>query len=316
MKRILTVLGLLAAIGVMTGLVSYSVTLYRLFCAVTGAGGTPQRVDADTATTSARIVTVFFNTDTAPGLPWRFEPKQRSIRVHLGEQALVFFEATNLSDQPMVGHATFNVTPDKVGIYFKKIQCFCFTEERLGPHEHVEMPVTFYVDPELATDPNTEDVDQITLSYTFFRSARPEGAEDLSRFQSPDPERGALLFANQCSGCHLPDKAKVGPPLGGVVGRKAASVPGYPYSPALAHAGLTWDEATLDRWLAGPQQLVPGVAMPMAVPDAAARRDIIAYLKTLKAATPSAPSPAQAPGASPSSPPPDSKAEGAPRPAG
>jgi cytochrome c oxidase assembly protein subunit 11 len=293
MKRALTVLGLLAAVGVMTGLVSYSVTLYRLFCAVTGAGGTPQRVAADEAKTAARMVTVFFNTDTAPGLPWRFEPKQRSIRVHLGEQALVFFEATNLSDQPIVGHATFNVTPDKVGIYFKKIQCFCFTEERLGPHQHVEMPVTFYVDPALATDPGTEEVDQITLSYTFFRSARPEGAEDLSRFDKPDPERGALLFANQCSGCHLPETAKIGPPLAGVVGRPAAAVPGYPYSAALAHSGLVWDEATLERWLAGPQNLVPGAAMPMAVPDAAARRDIIAYLKTLQpgsaASTPSAP---------------------------
>ena len=282
MKRFLTVLGLLAVIGVMTGLVSYSVTIYRLFCAVTGAGGTTQRVDADTAKPIARTVTVFFNTDVAPGLPWRFVPAQASVKVHLGEQALVYFEAENLSDQDIIGHATFNVTPDKAGIYFKKIQCFCFTEEKLEAHKKVEMPVTFFVDPRMASDRGTADVDQITLSYTFFRSARPAGAEDLARFGDvPDAKAGAALFASQCSGCHAPEEAKAGPPLAGVVGRAAGSVSGYPYSVALAQSGLIWTETTLDHWLAGPQTLVPGALMPMNVSDAAARRNIIAYLKTL-----------------------------------
>ncbi len=296
MKRALTIVFLLAIIGVMTGLVSYSVTIYRLFCQVTGAGGTTQRVSADSGPTLAREVTVYFDTNVAPGLPWRFVPLQRSIKVHLGQQALVYFEAENLSDTDIVGHATFNVTPDKVGVYFKKIQCFCFTEERLEAHKKVEMPVTFFVDPRLATDRGTADVDEITLSYTFFRSARPEGAEDLARFgQVASAEAGKTLFERQCAGCHGLVTAKAGPPLAGVVGRVAGGASGYPYSLVLAQSGLVWTEATLDHWLAGPQTLVPGALMPMAVPDESARRDIIAYLKTLDAARQSGESPAKAP---------------------
>jgi cytochrome c oxidase assembly protein Cox11 len=262
----------------MTGAVSYSVTLYRLFCSVTGAGGTTQRVAADTAQASTRSITVLFNTDVAPGLPWRFRPLQSRVTVHLGEQVPVFFEAENTSDQDIVGHATFNVTPDKAGLYFKKIECFCFTEERLGAHQTVQMPVEFYVDPAIAANAGTEDVDQITLSYTFFRSSRPDGAEDLARFNGPDSGRGERLFAVQCAACHALSTAKVGPPLGGVVGRASGSVPDYPYTAALKGAGIVWSATTLDRWLSGPRAMVPGVAMPMAVTDPAARRDIIAYL--------------------------------------
>ena len=282
MKRTLTIVFLLAVIGVMTGLVSYSVTIYRLFCQVTGAGGTTQRASADTEPTLARTVTVYFDTNVAPGLPWRFVPLQHSIKVHLGEQALVYFEAENLSANDIVGHATFNVTPDKVGVYFKKIECFCFTEERLEAHKKVDMPVTFFVDPRLADDRGTADVDEITLSYTFFRSARPEGAEDMARFGPvASAQNGKTLFESQCAGCHGIDTARAGPPLAGVVGRTAGAASGYPYSLALAQSGLVWSETTLDRWLAGPQTLVPGALMPMSVPDESARRDIIAYLKTL-----------------------------------
>ncbi len=285
MRRTLTIIFLLAIIGVMTGLVSYSVTIYRLFCQVTGAGGTTQRVGADTGPVAAREVTVYFDTNVAPGLPWRFVPLQRAIKVHLGEQALVYFQAENLSDTDIVGHATFNVTPDKAGIYFKKIQCFCFTEERLEAHKKIDMPVTFFVDPRLAEDRGTADVDQITLSYTFFRSARPDGAEDLARFGNvASAAAGKTLFESQCAGCHGIDTAKAGPPLGGVFGRAAGSASGYPYSLALAQSGLVWSETTLDRWLAGPQTLVPGALMPMAVSDESARRDLIAYLKSLSAA--------------------------------
>jgi cytochrome c oxidase assembly protein Cox11 len=269
---------LLTVIGVMVTAVSYSVTLYRLFCAATGAGGTTQRVDADTAQASSRRVTVRFNTDVSSGLPWRFRALQNEVTTHLGEQTLVFFEAENLSDQDIVGHATFNVTPDKAGLYFKKIECFCFTEERLGAHQTVQMPVQFYVDPQIATAAGTADVTQITLSYTFFRSSRPDGAEDLARFTVADAERGQHLFASQCAACHALDSMKMGPPLAGVVGRSAGSVEGYPYSSALLHANVVWSAATLDRWLRSPRDMVPGVAMPMVVPDATARRDIIAYL--------------------------------------
>lgn len=267
-------------IGTMTTLVSYSVTLYRLFCNLTGAGGAVQRVAADTAQRSGRTVTVFFNTDVAPGLPWRFVPMQRKVTVHLGEQTPVFFEAENRSDHDIVGHATFNVTPDKAGLYFKKIECFCFSDERLNAHQKVDMPVQFYVDPKLASDPSTEDVDQITLSYTFFRSSRPEDVQDLKRFTTANAELGEKLFEAQCSSCHELDRTKLAPPLGDVLGRRAGSIGGYSYSEALAGSGIVWTEQTLDKWLASPQVDVPGALMPVSVPDEAARRDIIAYLKT------------------------------------
>ncbi|MDE2574782.1 MAG: cytochrome c oxidase assembly protein [Rhodospirillales bacterium] len=298
LRRKLTVLALLAVIGVMTTLVSYSVTLYRLFCEVTGANGTTQRVASDDATVSARKVTVFFDTNVAPGMPWRFIPLQRKIVTHLGEQTPVFFEAQNISDRPIVGHATFNVTPSKAGIYFKKIECFCFTEERLDPHQTVQMPVVFFVDPKIATDPDARDVDQITLSYTFFPSARPKGAEDLSRFTTgpANPELGGRLFAQNCSACHELDRAKVGPPLASVIGRTAGTVPGYPYSPALARSGIVWTPVTLEKWLAGPQADVPGALMPMAIANPVERRDIIAYLQSLPRTSSAAAPEAKPPG--------------------
>ena len=286
LARFATLAALLLAVGGMSTLVSYSVTLYRLFCQATGALGTTQRVASDTAALSARTVTVSFDTNVAPGLPWQFVPVQRSVRVHLGEQALVFFRAENLSDQPIVGHAAFNVAPGRVGRYFKKIQCFCFTEERLGPHRSVEMPVQFYVDPRMADDPDAGQVREITLSYTFFRSRRPEGAADLARFEAgpPDPVAGQQVFAAACADCHRLHHAKLGPPLAGVVGRAAGSVPGYPYSPALAKAGFAWTEARLDAWLADPQTAVPGALMPARLDDPLRRRDVIAYLRGLGAA--------------------------------
>jgi cytochrome c oxidase assembly protein Cox11 len=284
-RTIATVGALCLALGVMGGLTSYSVTLYRLFCQATGANGTTQRVGADTARVADRVVTVLFDTNVAPGLDWRFVPVQRSVKVRLGQDSLVLFEAQNLSNHPIVGHATFNVTPEKAGIYFKKIQCFCFNEERLAPGATVQMPVDFFVDPALGTDPSTQDVHEITLSYTFFESKRPEQAIDLERFAAgaADPVAGARDFAAQCSECHALDRAKVGPPLAGVVGRVAGSVAGYPYSSALKASGLTWTPAELDAWLQGPAVLVPGAAMPLRVQGAQMRRDIVAYLRTVPA---------------------------------
>ncbi len=185
----MTIAGFVAVLAIMTGITSYSVTLYRLFCQATGAGGTTQRVTQGSTSQTARMVTVFFDTSTAPGLPWRFEPVQRSIQIHLGEDAMAFFSATNLSGEDIVGHATFNVTPEKVGLYFKKIQCFCFNEEKLKAGETARMPVTFFVDPHMADDPDTADVHEITLSYTFFQSKRPQDALALARFAQPDGGR-------------------------------------------------------------------------------------------------------------------------------
>jgi len=271
-----------AVIAVMIGLVAYSPTLYRLFCEATGFGGATQRAGADTGAVADRMVTVRFTTDVAPGLSWRFEPEQRQVRVRLGEEKLVFFSAENLTDEAIVGHATFNVTPTKTGRYFNKIQCFCFDEERLGPRQKVEMPVDFFVDPALTADPDTREVQTITLSYTFFRSADPEGAKDLSRFvasAAPAAKRGEALFTERCGACHALDRNKTGPLLGGVFGRKAGTALGYNYSPALREADLRWSGDALDHWLTDPRKFVPGARMPIRVPDPATRRDIIAYLE-------------------------------------
>ena len=280
-KNLRVVVPCLIAIGIMIGLVAYSPTLYRLFCAATGYGGTTQRALADLETLSDHTVTVLFDTNVAPGLLWRFEPEQREVSVRLGEQKLVFFSAENLSDETVVGHAAFNVSPGTTGIYFNKIQCFCFDDERLEPHEKVDMPVVFFVDPAMAKDPETANVDAITLSYTFYRSATPENAKDLSRFlatSAPDPGRGRQLFAERCVACHSLETNKAGPMLGNVVGRRAGSAPGYNYSSALRAAELTWSADTLDRWLADPRKFIAGAKMPIRVLDASARRDLIAYL--------------------------------------
>jgi cytochrome c oxidase assembly protein Cox11 len=269
-------------LGLMFGLVAYAPQLYRAFCGATGYGGTTQRAYADPTASSDHTVTVAFDSNVAPDLPWRFEPEQRSVTVHLGEQKLVFFRAENLSDQSIVAHATFNVTPETSGIYFNKIQCFCFNEERLDPHQKVDMPVVFFVDPAFATDSDNLHVDTITLSYTFLRSANPSQSKNLSRFlanAAPDPVHGAQLFSERCTACHAIDRNKAGPMLGGVFGRRAGSAPGYHYSPALKGAGLIWSADNLDQWLGDPQKSVRGARMPVRVLDAPSRRDIIAFLQ-------------------------------------
>lgn len=159
----------------MTGLAFASVPLYRIFCQVTGFGGTTQRADAAPAEAApaeavGRTVAVRFNADVNGQLPWSFRPVDREITVALGEQQLTSYRATNRAGQAMVGTATFNVTPDKAGKYFTKIQCFCFNEQVLVPGREVDMPVLFFVDPAMAKDPDMDDVTSITLSYTFFRA--------------------------------------------------------------------------------------------------------------------------------------------------
>jgi cytochrome c oxidase assembly protein subunit 11 len=160
---------LLASIVVgMLGLTAAAVPLYRLFCQVTGYGGTTQRAAAAPDGEVEQTVTVRFNADVDPDLPWSFAPEQRQIEVRVGEQNLAFYRARNRSDHAVVGQAVYNVTPFKAGPYFSKIACFCFEEQVLRPGEEVDMPVSFYVDPAILSDPNTRDVHTITLSYTFF----------------------------------------------------------------------------------------------------------------------------------------------------
>ncbi|MDE1933837.1 cytochrome c oxidase assembly protein [Bradyrhizobium sp.] len=281
-KNLNVLLPCLVVLAVMAGVVAYSPELYRAFCGATGYGGTTQRAYSDPAATSDKTVTVAFDSNVAPGLPWRFEPEQRSVNVHLGEQKLVFFTAENLSDESMVAHATFNVTPATSGIYFNKIQCFCFNEERLDPHQKVEMPVVFYVDPAFGKDSDNAHIDTITLSYTLLRSANPDEAKNLSRFEpnaAPDAIHGEQLFGERCAACHAMDSNKTGPMLGGVFGRKAGSAAGYHYSDALRSAAFAWSKDSLDQWLADPKKFVPGARMPVRVLDAPSRRDLVAYLQ-------------------------------------
>mgnify|MGYP000559490155 CR=1 FL=1 len=147
-----------------------SVPLYRLFCQVTGFGGTTQRVEASAAPTkaSARTMVVSFDANADPQLPWEFKPLEKTVTVKIGENRLVAFSAKSLTNAPTRGTATYNVTPHAVGKYFNKIQCFCFEEQRLGPNQSANLPVSFFLDPAILDDPETRDVTNITLSYTFF----------------------------------------------------------------------------------------------------------------------------------------------------
>ena len=154
----------------MIGLAFASVPLYRLFCQVTGFGGTTQVAAEAPATVSDRVVTIRFNADVNPELPWSFQPVERAVDVKVGEQGLAFYRASNVGVEAVTGTATFNVTPLKAGIYFNKMQCFCFEEQKLEPGQSIDMPVSFFVDPAMMEDPNMDDVTTITLSYTFFRS--------------------------------------------------------------------------------------------------------------------------------------------------
>lgn len=158
----------LAVVVGMVGLSYAAVPLYDLFCRVTGYGGTPQRAAAAPGAIGDRTINVRFDTNIARELPWTFQPEQRSVTVKVGENRLVFFRAVNNSDRSIVGHATFNVVPDRAGRYFNKIQCFCFTEQRLDPGQSVDMPVSFFIAPEILTDRDGGGINEITLSYTFY----------------------------------------------------------------------------------------------------------------------------------------------------
>jgi cytochrome c oxidase assembly protein subunit 11 len=167
----LTLYSLLGVLGIMLGLTAYSETLYRMFCAATGYGGTTRVATGPADRVLERTMTIRFNADVATDLPWTFKPMQREIKVRVGERGLAFFTATNNSNRAVTGQATFNVTPEKTGQYFNKIQCFCFDEQTLAAHQTVEMPVSFFVDPDIAKNRNDDDVTDIILSYTFFRAA-------------------------------------------------------------------------------------------------------------------------------------------------
>ena len=165
-----------AIVVAMVGLAYASVPLYRLFCQVTGFGGTTQRAQAAPEKALDRRMTIRFDANVAGSLPWSFEPVQRALDVKVGEEHFAYYRAVNRSSHAVTGSAVFNVTPDTAGAYFNKIQCFCFAEQTLKPGESVEMPVSFFVDPAIVEDHGLDKVSTITLSYTFYPAGEPDTA--------------------------------------------------------------------------------------------------------------------------------------------
>jgi cytochrome c oxidase assembly protein subunit 11 len=183
-----------AVAAVVVGMVGVSfaaVPLYDLFCRVTGYNGTPMIGQAAPAQAGELAVTVRFNANTQPNLPWRFEPAQPSLQLRVGEEGMGFYQARNLSDQPVTGISTYNVTPEVVGKYFHKTACFCFEEQTLTPGQEVDMPLSFWVDPRIAEDPNTRGIRTITVNYTFFRSLNDAERAGALANAGPHVGRGA-----------------------------------------------------------------------------------------------------------------------------
>lgn len=178
----------LAFFGGMIGAAYASVPLYKLFCQVTGYGGTTQRAERQYADRILdRDITVRFDSNTAGGLPWEFAPVKRDMTLKIGETVKAEFRATNLFNTPTAGRATFNVTPEMAGAYFNKVECFCFNDTTLKPGETLDMPVVFYVDPAIVDVPELKGIKTITLSYTFFPQEveKPVAAADKAAGAEP-----------------------------------------------------------------------------------------------------------------------------------
>lgn len=175
-KEIRTVWALVGVVVFMGAMAWAAVPFYDWFCRVTGYAGTTQRADAASEVVLDQVVRVRFDANTDPNLDWTFRPIQNRVDLKIGETALVFYEAVNNSDEPITGTASYNVAPEVAGYFFDKVECFCFTEQTLQPGERVEMPVTFYVSPDLVDDRDAGWVRDITLSYTFHRTDPPRAA--------------------------------------------------------------------------------------------------------------------------------------------
>ena len=172
LRRDLTVAAAcIAFFGTMIGVTYASVPLYKLFCQVTGYGGTTQQAAAPSQKVLDRMITVRFDSNVADGLPWEFQPIKREVTMRIGETMTASFVAQNFFNVPTRGKASFNVVPELAGSYFNKLECFCFTDTTLKPGEKLDMPVVFFVDPEIVNEPDLKDIKTITLSYTFFPSA-------------------------------------------------------------------------------------------------------------------------------------------------
>lgn len=169
-----TAVSLVAVVATMAGLAWAAVPLYDWFCRVTGYGGETNTADSGSAEVLDRTITVRFDASTERDMPWQFKPVDREMTLRIGETGLAFYEAYNPTDRPVAGTASYNVTPFSAGGFFTKIDCFCFEMQVLEPGERVQMPVTFYVDPEITTDREGKFVHTITLSYTFYETDLPQ----------------------------------------------------------------------------------------------------------------------------------------------
>lgn len=177
-------LSLLLLFSGMVMLTYASVPLYKIFCQVTGFGGTTQTAVLPSAVVLDREINVRFNSDIDPNLAWAFKPQQLELKLHIGETGVAYYKVQNLTNEPLVGIATYNVTPLKAGKYFTKIECFCFTDQYIAPGETKNMPVTFFISPDLDRDRHMKEIETITLSYTFFQSkADPKDVIGLHREQ-------------------------------------------------------------------------------------------------------------------------------------
>ncbi len=183
-KVVLWCVGALLTMGAATWA---AVPLYRIFCQVTGYGGTPMRAEKAPDAALDRTITIRFDANVTPGMPWEFQPAQRTIEVKIGENALAFYKAHNTSTETIKGTASYNVSPDAAGVYFGKIECFCFTEQTLSPGESVDMPLSFFVDPLILQDRDAAVIKEITLSYTFYPTA---GNGAKAEVKSKDARRG------------------------------------------------------------------------------------------------------------------------------
>ncbi len=170
---------LIAAAGFcfMVGAAYASVPIYKIFCQTTGFGGTTQRAAKAPDVASDKIISVRFDANTSSGLSWRFQPKQTTMQVKIGEQNMAYFEAKNLGDKVSTGSAIYNVSPPTAGRFFDKIQCFCFTKQTLKPGETAEFPVVFFIDPDILKDADGKGTEEITLSYTFYPADSPQLAQ-------------------------------------------------------------------------------------------------------------------------------------------
>ena len=173
-KTLLQLVGVVVFMGAMAWA---AVPFYNWFCRVTGFGGTTNVASATTGTVLDREIKIRFDGSKARDFPWEFKPSQTEMTLKIGEDGLAFYEAYNPTDRPIAGQASYNVYPYEAGGYFNKIECFCFTEQVLMPGERVQMPVNFFVDPEIVDDPDAKHINHITLSYTFYEIDLPEGVQ-------------------------------------------------------------------------------------------------------------------------------------------